>query len=106
MIADSRTNAGIDNFSAYKKLHTLVHAPDRQIFACSSGSLSISQSVIGLVQEGLPAIDASEMNRTLLGVGSMFRAATLVGEAVQTDNHTVGAAQIGRASCRETVCTF
>ena len=92
MIADSRTNAGVDNFSAYKKLHTLAHAPDRQIFACSSGSLSISQSVIGLVQEGLPAIESGEMNRTLMGASSMFRAAQLVGEAVQITNRTVGAA--------------
>jgi putative proteasome-type protease len=92
MIADSRTNAGVDNFSAYKKLHTLAQAPDRQIFACSSGSLSISQSVIGLVQEGLPAIESGEMNRTLMGASSMFRAAQLVGEAVQITNRTVGAA--------------
>lgn len=92
MIADTRTNAGVDNFSCYKKLHILADAPDRQIFACSSGSLSISQSVIGLIQEGLPAIDGGEMNRTLMGVTSMFRAAQLVGEAVQIANHTVGTA--------------
>ena len=36
MIADTRTNAGVDNFSSFKKLHTLVDGPDRQIFACSS----------------------------------------------------------------------
>lgn len=92
MIADTRTNAGIDNFSSFKKLHTLADGPDRQIFACSSGSLSISQSVIGLIQEGLPAADGGEMNRNLSGVTSMFRAAQLVGEAVQAANRTVGAA--------------
>ncbi len=92
MIADTRTNAGVDNFSSFKKLHTLVDGPDRQIFACSSGSLSISQSVIGLIQEGLPASDGGEMNRNLSGVTSMFRAAQLVGEAVQIANRTVGAA--------------
>jgi putative proteasome-type protease len=92
MIADTRTNAGVDNFSSFKKLHTLADGPDRQIFACSSGSLSISQSVIGLIQEGLPAADGGEMNRNLSGVTSMFRAAQLVGEAVQAANRTVGAA--------------
>ena len=55
MIADTRTNAGVDNFSSFKKLHTLVDEPDRQIFACTAGSLSMTQSVIGLIQEGLPA---------------------------------------------------
>jgi putative proteasome-type protease len=92
MIADTRTNAGVDNFSSFKKLHTLADAPDRQIFACTSGSLSISQSVIGLIQEGLPAADGSELNRTLAGATSMFRAAQLIGEAVQIANRTVGAA--------------
>ena len=92
MIADTRTNAGVDNFSSFKKLHTLCDGPNRQVFAATAGSLSISQSVVGLIQEGLPATDGSEMNRTLAGVSSMFRAAQLVGEAVQMANKTVGAA--------------
>lgn len=92
MIADTRTNAGIDNFSSFKKLHTLCHTADRQIYACSAGSLSISQSVIGLIQEGLPTTEDGELMRTLGGVTSMFRAAQLVGEAVQIATKTVGAA--------------
>ena len=92
MIADTRTNAGVDNFSSYQKLHLLADAPDRQIFACTSGSLSISQSVIGLIHEGLPAAEGGGLSRTLMGVTSMFRAAQLIGEAVQMANQTVGAA--------------
>lgn len=92
MIADTRTNAGVDNFSSFKKLHTLIDEPDRQIYVMTAGSLSISQSVIGLIQEGLPAVDGGEMNRTLRGATSMFRVAQLLGEAVQIANRTVGAA--------------
>ncbi|MGZ8298734.1 MAG: peptidase, partial [Allosphingosinicella sp.] len=29
MIADTRTNAGVDNFSSYRKLHVLADRPDR-----------------------------------------------------------------------------
>ena len=101
MIADTRTNAGVDNFSSFKKLHTLADAPGRQIFACTAGSLSMSQSVIGLLQEGLPppgaagAAAAGEtgaqgLNRTLGDAATMFRAAQLVGEAVQSVNRSVG----------------
>jgi putative proteasome-type protease len=99
MIADTRTNAGVDNFSSFKKLHTLIDEPDRQIYACTAGSLSMSQSVIGLIQEGLPANEpgsvgtgelAGELTRTLKGVTTMFRAARLIGEAVQLANRTVG----------------
>jgi putative proteasome-type protease len=102
MIADTRTNAGVDNFSSFKKLHTLSDEPKRKIFACTAGSLSMSQSVIGLLQEGLPppgasAIEAAEpgasrLNRKLGDCTTMFRVAQLVGEAVQTANHTVGKA--------------
>jgi putative proteasome-type protease len=92
MIADTRTNAGVDNFSSYKKLHTLANTPDRQIFACTSGSLSMSQSVISLIQEGLPSADGSELTRTLAGATSMFRVAQLVGEAVYLATSTVGKA--------------
>lgn len=90
MIADTRTNAGVDNFSSYKKLHTLAATPDRQIFACTSGSLSMSQSVISLIQEGLPSADGGGLPRTLANATSMFRVAQLVGEAVQVANRTVG----------------
>ena len=92
MMADTRTNAGVDNFSSFKKLHTLADEPDRQIFACTAGSLSMSQSVIGLIQEGLPATEGSEMARSLRHATTMFRAAQLVGEAVQIANQTVGKA--------------
>ena len=101
MIADTRTNAGVDNFSSFKKLHTLVDEPERQIFACTAGSLSMSQSVIGLVQEGLPAglggeagsgVLGGELTRSLRHATTMFRAAQLIGEAVQMANATVGKA--------------
>jgi len=92
MMADTRTNAGVDNFSSFKKLHTLANSADRQIFACTSGSLSMSQAVISLIQEGLPAAHEGDLLRTLSGCSTMFRAAQLVGEAVQTAGRTVGAA--------------
>ena len=92
LIADTRTNAGVDNFSCYKKLHMLCEGPDRQIYAASSGSLSVSQSVIALIEEGLPPEDKEDTPRKLSAATSMFRAAQLVGEAVQTINRKVGAA--------------
>jgi putative proteasome-type protease len=91
MIADTRTNAGVDNFSSYRKLHILADAPDRDIFAATSGSLSMSQTIVDLVREGLPG-PGRKAARTLAGASSMFRAAQLVGEAVQSANRTVGAA--------------
>lgn len=92
MIADTRTNAGVDNFSCYRKLHALAEGPDRQIYAATSGSLSVSQSALGLLREGLPAADGTDSHRTLAGAPTMFRAAQLVGEAIQVTHAAIGPA--------------
>lgn len=92
MIADTRTNAGVDNFSTYRKLHRLSHGPDSEIFLASSGNLSMSQTVLGLLEEGLPESDDNPLPRTLAEAKSMFRVAQLIGEAVQIASHTVGEA--------------
>ncbi len=82
LIADTRTNAGIDNISIYKKLHTLAASDERLIMMTSAGSLSVTQSLLSLLEEGLPAEDASDPPRTMQNVPTMFRAAQLVGEAL------------------------
>jgi putative proteasome-type protease len=92
MIADTRTNAGVDNFASYRKLHHLVDQKDRQLFIASSGNLSMSQSVIGMLEEGLPPAEGSELPRKLEAAHSMFRAAQMIGEAVQIASHDVGEA--------------
>jgi putative proteasome-type protease len=98
IIADTRTNAGVDDISTYRKLHCLVDAPDRCIFAASAGNLSTTQTVLGLLREGVPVggkpTDPGEepLLRTIAEPVSMFRAAQLVGEAVQFANETVGKA--------------
>lgn len=92
LMADTRTNAGIDNFSSVRKLHLLANTPERQIYAASAGSLSVSQSVIGLLQEDQLAADSGDHNWCLSDAPSMFRAAQIVGAAVARVGETVGAA--------------
>lgn len=92
MIADTRTNAGVDDISSYRKLHCLVDEGDRCIYAASAGNLSTTQTVIGLLREGMPSGDDETLLRTIHEPTSMFRAAQLVGEAVQLANETVGKA--------------
>ncbi len=83
MIADTRTNAGIDNISTYRKLHMLADSDERLIVVASAGNLSVTQSVLGLLQEGLPALGDDERPRTVGHMPSMFRVAQLVAEAVR-----------------------
>ena len=89
LMADTRTNAGIDNFSTFRKLHTLADGSDRQIYTATAGSLSLSQSAIGLLREDELA---GERGHCISEVPSMFRAAQLVGDAVARVGATTGVA--------------
>ena len=90
MIADTRTNAGIDNISVYRKLHVVEQAEDRLMVICSAGNLSVTQNMLAMLAEGLPAAEAEAPRRTLRAVGTMFQAATLVGEAVAAARRAIG----------------
>jgi putative proteasome-type protease len=82
MIADTRTNAGLDNISIFRKLHTFARAGERIIAIASSGNLSVTQSVLSLLQEGLdnPATGERE---TLLNAPTLFQAAQRIGRAIR-----------------------
>ena len=45
-LADTRTNAGVDNISTYRKLHLFQPAPDKVFVIESAGSLATTQEVL------------------------------------------------------------
>lgn len=89
MISDTRTNAGIDNISCFRKLHLFTVPGERCIALASSGNLSITQSVISLLTEGVKDPETGR-KQTLLNISSMFKAAQLVGTAVREVYRTDG----------------
>jgi putative proteasome-type protease len=82
IIADTRTNAGLDNISVYRKLTTCVVPGERVLALASAGNLSVSQSVASLLHEGLEDPETGEVE-TLEKVPTLFRAAQLVGRAIR-----------------------
>ena len=52
MFADTRTNAGVDNISTFRKLHVFKDSKKRVMAIASAGNLSISQSVVSTLTEG------------------------------------------------------
>lgn len=91
MIADTRTNAGLDNVSTFRKLHILSKPGDRIMAIASSGNLAISQSVLSTLTEGIenPATGEAE---TLMNAPTMFQAAQRIGRAIRAVHATEGAA--------------
>lgn len=82
MIADTRTNAGVDNISSYKKLHVTEVPGERVLAVCTAGNLSVTQTALAMVREGVRMTPDGEPE-TLLTVPSLFRAAQLIGHAVK-----------------------
>lgn len=80
MMADTRTNAGVDNISSFKKLHYLHNDPDRIVVLASAGSLSATQTMLALLKEGIP--DKHGAKHMTADTHSMFRTAEIIGDAV------------------------
>ena len=89
MIADTRTNAGLDNVSTFRKLHTTIVPGERVLALATAGNLSVSQSVCSLLHEGLENPATGEIE-TLEKSPTMFRAAQLVGRAIRHVRATDG----------------
>ena len=80
--ADTRTNAGVDNISQFRKLHHWNRPGDRVLVLLTAGNLAVTQSVVSLLNEQIEAEQDPE-TPTLMTVASMYRAARLVGAAVR-----------------------
>jgi putative proteasome-type protease len=75
--SDSRTNAGMDQVSICRKLHTLVQPGERVFVLLTSGSLSLSQSVMTLLK------DDYQSGQGLATAPSIYEAARCVGDQVR-----------------------
>jgi putative proteasome-type protease len=80
-ISDTRTNAGVDNISTYRKMHVWEQPGERVIVLMSAGNLATTQAVVSLLDERTKAV--SERTHTLLETPSMFQTARLVGNTVK-----------------------
>ena len=91
MIADTRTNAGLDNISTFRKLHVYAEPGERIIGLASAGNLSLSQTVRTTLDEGIENAETGEIE-TLMNAPSMFKAAQRVGKAIRLVQNIEGKA--------------
>ncbi|WP_375458394.1 peptidase [uncultured Enterovirga sp.] len=103
MIADTRTNAGLDNISTYRKLNLFQTPGDRVLTLASAGNLSVSQTVVSLLSEGLENPATGEVE-TIHRAPTMFRAAQLIGRVIRHVRNVDGPA-LEEAEVRFN-CTF
>lgn len=82
-LSDSRTNAGVDHISTFRKMIVYERPNDRFMVLLTAGNLSISQSVREILQvEHLKDPDGGDPI-TIWNARSMFDAARVLGQAVR-----------------------
>lgn len=82
-LSDSRTNAGVDNISTFRKMIIYEKPRDRFMVLLTAGNLSISQSVREILQVEQLKEQDSDQPITIWNARSMFDAVRVLGQAVR-----------------------
>jgi putative proteasome-type protease len=82
-LSDSRTNAGLDQISTFRKVMLYEQPGERFMVLQSAGNLSITQSVRELLESFQPHDTTTDEMLTIWNVRSMFDAARVLGAAVR-----------------------
>ena len=78
LLSDTRTNAGLDNISTYRKMFHFQDPGERVITLMTAGSLSVTQTTIARLREAIEHPEATAETSILLAP-SMLKVAEIVG---------------------------
>lgn len=81
MMSDTRTNAGVDNISIFRKLFAWEVPGERALIMMTAGNLATTQSVVSLLDERTKA--HNDRAPSIYEVPSMFQAARLVAQTLR-----------------------
>jgi len=77
--ADTRTNAGVDYVTSYRKIHTFRPADDRVFVLLSAGNLATTRELIDQIGRDIEQAPGSPNGASLLSASYLFEAAEYVG---------------------------
>ena len=89
-MSDTRTNAGLDNISTFRKMRIWDDLPDRTLTLMSAGNLATTQSVVSLLEER--GKSPGDRAPSLFEAPSMFKTARLVANTLREVIATHGTA--------------
>jgi putative proteasome-type protease len=79
-LSDSRTSAGVDHISTFRKTTVLQKPGERVLVIQTAGNLAITQAVTSMLRD---QIESDEATASLFTCPTLFEAAQCVGEAVR-----------------------
>ena len=77
-LSDTRTNAGLDNISTYRKMFHFEDKGERVITIMTAGSLSITQTTLARLREAIEDPEATEDSSIMLAP-TMLKVASIIG---------------------------
>lgn len=80
-MSDTRTNAGVDDFSTSRKMFTWTVPGERKITVLTAGNLATTQAMISLLEERSKS--AEDRDPSILRQATMFQVARLVGTTLK-----------------------
>jgi len=80
-MSDTRTNAGIDAISTFRKMHVWEKPGERVVVLMSAGNLATTQNVISIINGRDKPLE--ERHPAVLDTHSMYQTARLIGETVK-----------------------
>ncbi|WP_417722782.1 peptidase [Salipiger sp.] len=79
LLSDTRTNAGLDNISTYRKMFLFENPGERAIGIMTAGSLSVTQTTLARLGD---ANDDPDSDRSILRAPTMLQVAEIVGSTL------------------------
>jgi putative proteasome-type protease len=87
LLSDTRTNAGLDNISTYRKMFVFEQPGERVITILTAGSLSVTQTAMARLREVIEDPDSDD-DMNIMKAPTMLKVADIVGSmlsAVRVD---------------------
>jgi putative proteasome-type protease len=101
LLSDTRTNAGLDNISTYRKMFTFEAPGERVIVIMTAGSLSVTQTTIAQLHDAIDDPDATP-ETSIMQAPTMLKVAEIVGQTLshvrEEIDHKLSIAQGASAS--------
>jgi putative proteasome-type protease len=79
LLSDTRTNAGLDNISTYRKMFVFEDPGERVIAIMTAGSLSVTQTTLARLREAVEDPDATEAT-SIMKAPTLLKVADIVGD--------------------------
>ncbi len=81
LLSDTRTNAGLDNISTYRKMFIFEEPGERVVAILTAGSLSITQTAMARLREAMEDPEAGP-ETSILKAPTMLKVAELIGNTL------------------------